>query len=74
MNDATTQTVVVDAAGHFGDATRVWFSGPLKSAKKYAKRAKNVQILVGCHAVCGETITRAAIQTMTAAGYWTSCR
>ncbi len=70
MSTATTSAVVIDADGHFGASARVWFAGSIESAKRYAKRSKNVQVIAHCHAAKGETITQAALHTMTLAGIW----
>ena len=65
-----TAAVVIDADGHFGATTRVWFAGSVAAAERYAKRSKNVQVIAHCHAETGETITQAALHTMTLAGIW----
>jgi hypothetical protein len=70
MSDTTTPAVVIDADGHFGTSTRVWFAGSVAAAKRYAKRSKNVQVIAHCHASKGEKITQAALHTMTLGGFW----
>ena len=65
-----TAAVVIDANGHFGSSTRVWFAGSVAAARKYATRNRNVQVIAHCHAAKGETITQAALHTMTLAGLW----
>jgi hypothetical protein len=62
--------VVIDANGHFGDRTTVWFSGSAKAAIAFAKRNRNVQVLAGCERITGAVIDRGALQTMLAAGNW----
>jgi len=70
MSDTTTPAVVIDANGHFGNSTRVWFAGSVAEAKKYASRQMNVQVIADCHYKFNEKITLASLQTMLLAGIW----
>ena len=70
MSNTTATAVVIDANGHFGDRTTVWFSGTAKAAVAYAKRNRNVQVVAGCESITGTVIYRGALQTMVASGLW----
>ena len=70
MSSTHTTAVVIDANGHFGDRTTVWFSGTAKAAIAYAKRNRNVQVVAGCESITGTVIYRGSLQTMVAAGNW----
>ena len=67
MTTTEIKAVVIDADGHFGDSTTVWFTGTLAQCKSFAKRG-NCQILTGCEKLKGDKIRRGSLADMVNSG------
>jgi hypothetical protein len=54
--------IVVDAEGHYGDTTTVWFAGTAEACEKFAQRSRNVQVVYGVEGMQkGDKITRGGL-------------
>ena len=63
----TQSAIVVDAEGHYGDMTTVWFAGTVEASEKFAKRSRNVQIVYGVEGKKkGDKITRDGLKCLKA--------
>jgi hypothetical protein len=69
MTTTEIKAVVIDADGHFGDSTTVWFVGTVAQCRSFAKRG-NCQILAGCEKSKGDKIKRGVLADMVGSGAW----